>query len=71
MTVNEFMEWLATQDQGATVEVIEVLEGRGYEAYNPGVVYFDPDRHVEYIDLRGNPNAAGSTSRTLTLGEMQ
>ena len=70
MTVNEFMEWLATQDQGATVEVIEVREGPSYHPDVPSVVDFDPDMHVEYIDLRGNPNAAGSTSRTLLLGEM-
>ena len=70
MIVSEFMEWLATQDQGATVEVIEVRQGPIYCPRDPYIVDFDLDKHVEYIDLRGNPNAAGSTSRTLTLGEM-
>lgn len=57
MTVADFITWLQTQDQGATVQV--VLEERhgqtGYEPYTTtSWVDFDPEHHVEYIDLRGN-----------------
>jgi hypothetical protein len=73
MTVNEFMEWLATQDQGATIEVIKILEGPVYCPRDPSVVTFDPDQHAEYFDMRDNPFAKDkpyAESRTLLIGEM-
>ncbi len=50
MRVREFIEWLAQfPDQDATVEVLECWQGV------TSSVEFDPEKHVEYTDLRGNP----------------
>jgi len=73
MTVAEMIEWLKTQDQGATVSVIVVEEGLGYKDLYPREVEFDPSLSM-YIDLRGNPHvkpdAPYYNSRTLLLGEV-
>lgn len=72
MVVSELTEWLKTQDQGATVEVLKVEKSRGYTPEITSVVDFDPTEHVVYTDLRGNPFAKGEpyeNQRTLLLGE--
>ncbi len=70
MTVAEFIEWLKTQDQGATVEVL-TAEISGYSVSDRWEV-FDPEQHSDYTDLRGNqfvPDAAPyKDARTLYLG---
>lgn len=58
MTVRQMIEWMSTfEDQDAIVEVICHHEPAGY--YDQGgtvtIEEFNPDRHVEYTDLRGNP----------------
>ena len=76
MTVKEFIEWLQTQDQGATVEIIEHLGGIGYYDQG-GTVFkeiFDPGKHSDYSDLRGNQfikaGAPYFETRTLLLGSI-
>lgn len=72
MLVSELIEWLKTQDQGATVEVLKVVSRYGFNPETTEVVDFDPVEHVDYIDLRGNPFAKGKSyenQRTLLLGE--
>jgi hypothetical protein len=75
MIVSEFITWLKTQDQGATVEIVSVT----YPCYGYGQgpdicsVDFDPANHVDYADMRNNPFAKGkpyAESRTLLLGEL-
>jgi len=73
MIVADFIKLLQTQDQGATVEVVEHKDGRGY--YNQGgQAYqeeFDPTKHLEYTDMRGNQFAVGKpyeNKRTLLIG---
>ena len=77
MKVRELVQWLAAfEDQDAEVEVVQHTHGSGY--YDQGgtaaEVPFDPARHVEYNDLRGNPHiepdAPYYERRTLLLGEM-
>lgn len=71
MLVSEFAQWLAAQDQGATVEVLQVVRARGYEGDSFRRVDFDPAVHADYIDMRGNQFAVGrpyENSRTLFLG---
>ena len=72
MNVAEMIEWLKTQDQGATVSVIQVSQGYGYQD-DTNEVEFIPEL-AEYIDLRGNPHVKPDkpyyNSRTLLLGEM-
>ncbi len=62
MTVQEFIKYLETQDQEATVEVVHHKEGRGY--YDQGGTAelrdFDPEVHVEYTDFRGNSHVKES-----------
>lgn len=74
MRVREFIEWLAQFPQDATVEVIECRPGATHIAQG-GVtssVEFDPQKHAEYIDLRGNPlvkdDAPHKDAHTLLLG---
>ena len=75
MQVREFIEWLAQfPDQDATVEVLECRQGAPYTQQG-GVtssVEFDPEKHAEYIDLRGNPwikdDAPYKNDHTLLLG---
>jgi len=69
MIVSDFIEWRKTQDQGATLEVLRVDEWRAEAAK---VVSFDPVKHAEYLDLRGNKYAVGKpyeNERTLLLGQ--
>lgn len=76
MKVRELVKWLEQfQDQDATVEVIEHRSGSDY--YDQGgtchSVPFDPARHADYRDLRGNPyikpDNPSYVARTLLLGE--
>lgn len=74
MTVAELIEWLKTQDQGATVEIVVHLDDGDY--YSQGGTAstedFDPSEHVEYTDFRGNrfvtPDQPWHNQRTLLLG---
>ncbi len=77
MKVRELVEWLAAfEDQDAEVEVVQHTQGSGY--YDQGgtaaSVPFDPTRHAEYTDLRGNPHIKPDwpsyEARMLLLGEM-
>ncbi len=77
MKVRELIEWLsAFEDQDAEVEVVRHSSGTNY--YEQGgtcsAVSFDPSKHTEYIDLRGNPfikqDSPCYNARTLLLGEL-
>jgi len=71
MKVFEMIEWLKTQDQEATVEVLAGEVGRGWNPDSYRRVDFDPELHFEYTDMRGNPYAVGKpyeNSRTIFLG---
>ena len=75
MVVSELIEWLKTQDQGATVAI--VAHTSGHTCYDQGgnasEEPFDPSKHVEYTDFRGNPYAKGKpyeNERTLLLGQL-
>lgn len=72
MIVSEFIAWLQTQDQGATVEVLVRHPSTGYDVDSFLKEDFDPRDHADYTDLRGNPNvppgAPYENSRTLFLG---
>lgn len=74
MKVHELIKWLQTfEDQDAIVKVLHNEGGGGYYAQG-GVtkeVIFDPAKHCEYTDLRGNAFArkyAYWDVRTLLLG---
>lgn len=72
MIVKEFIEWLQTQDQGATVEVIVGVPGRSYAGDSYRFEEFNPEKHSEYIDMRGNQFVKGKeyeNTRWLQLGE--
>ena len=75
MKVHELIEWLAKfEDQDATVKVLHCQPGASY--YQQGgvthSVEFDPSKHAEYTDMRGNPfvkdDAPYKDSRRLLLG---
>lgn len=71
MTVQQFIQWLETQDQGATVEIMVGVRARGYDGESYRHDDFDPEKHVEYVDMRGNQFAVGKSyekSRSLFLG---
>lgn len=78
MTVADLIEWLKTQDQGATVQVVK-HSSHGASYYEQGgtatVVEFDPTdvTHHDYTDFRENqyvkPDAAYFNQRYLLLGE--
>lgn len=71
MKVSDFIRWLGTQDQDATVEVLVRELGAGWSGDVVRVTVFDPNLHAEYVDLRGNPHAIGApheNARTLLLG---
>lgn len=75
MKVRELIEWLsAFEDQDADVEVVSHTSGTGYydQGGNVSVVAFEPEKHTEYTDMRGNPfvkpDAPYYQSRTLLLG---
>ncbi len=75
MTVAEFIEWLKTQDQGATVEVVIANDwSRGYECgTDVKRANFDPAKHTDYIDFRENKHVTEpriKDRRFLLLGEM-
>jgi len=71
MTVAELIEWLKTQDQGATVFVPVGERGYGWSGDSYSLVEFTPE-HAEYTDLRGNPfvkpDAPHFDTRSLNLG---
>lgn len=73
MKVSELIEWLKTQDQDATVEVLQLEHSTGYGGDSVSVVAFDPEKHSTYTDLRNNPfvkpDAPYFNSRTLLLGD--
>ena len=72
MKVSELIEYLKTQDQDATVEVLQGYRGSGYSGDGYRKVDFDPERHAEYTDFRGNPYCKGQpyeNGRFLFLGE--
>ena len=74
MIVEYFIKWLQTQDQGATVEVLVGERSRGYEGDTYHKADFDPEKHVDYIDMRGNPFGVGKpyeNERTLFLGDSE
>ena len=75
MTVSQLIEWLKTQDQGATVQVVTIDEAQPWTAYGPAVlVELDVTNadHMEYTDFRGNqfvkPDAHHFNQRYLTFG---
>lgn len=80
MIVKDFIEWLKTQDQEATVEVLVHSSGSGYydQGGNVSVEEFTADeeygcgKHFDYTDFRGNqfvkPEASYYNKRTLQLG---
>lgn len=71
MIVEDFIKWLKTQDQGATVEILIGERARGYGGDEYHKVDFDPEKHVEYTDMRGNKFAIGKpyeNTRSLFLG---
>lgn len=77
MKVKELIEWLsAFEDQDAEVEIVRHTRSSGYydQGGNASVEAFDPGKHIDYTDLRGNPHIAPGTpsynSRTLLLGEI-
>lgn len=71
MTVAQLIEWLKTQDQEATVEILKQETGRAYGGVIFSHVDFEPLEHSEYVDMRGNQFAKGKVyenDRTLFLG---
>jgi hypothetical protein len=59
MMVKEFIAWLQTQDQDATVRVLVQSTPPPYESFGScDEVVFTPDL-AEYLDMRGNPFAQG------------
>ena len=77
MKVKELVEWLAAfEDQDADVEVVSHTSGTGYydQGGNASTAAFDPSKHAEYTDLRGNPHvkpdAPYYNARTLLLGAL-
>lgn len=63
MIVSEFIEWLKTQDQGATVEILYHTSGTGYydqggnvttEEFDPNDLLYGYSKSFEYTDFRGN-----------------
>jgi hypothetical protein len=77
MKVKELAQWLASfHDQDADVEVVEHSSGRGFydQGGNATTAFFDPEKHTEYTDLRGNKfvkdDAPHKNKRILLLGEI-
>lgn len=72
MKVRDFIKWLETQDQDATVNVMVQQKAPTWESYGPcEETPFTPDLS-EYRDMRGNPFAKGQpyeNDRTLVLGQ--
>ena len=77
MKVKELVQWLAAfADQDADVGVVSHTSGTGYydQGGNATRMAFDPAKHAEYTDMRGNPHvkpdAPCYNARTLMLGEL-
>jgi hypothetical protein len=77
MKVRDLIEWLkAFEDQDADVLVVAHEAGREYydQGGNAYETEFDPEKHSEYTDMRGNPyvppGATYENKRTLLLGAM-
>jgi hypothetical protein len=77
MKVREMAAWLAQfEDQDAEVEVVSHTSSGSY--YEQGGTAtsapFDPAKHADYTDLRGNPyikpDSPSYNARTLLLGEL-
>lgn len=70
MTVSALIEWLLTQDQEATVEVLRGVRGMGWEGDSYRWDEFTIEDHTEYVDLRNNPFSSlpDRQSRTLKFG---
>ena len=72
MTVRDFIEWLKTQDQDATVQVLVAERGHGYSEDSASAEDFTPTL-AAYTDFRGNqfvkPDASYFNQRFLLLGE--
>jgi len=71
MTVQQFIRWLETQDQEATVEIMVGVRSSGYGGDSYRVDDFAPEKHAKYTDMRSNLFAVGKpweNSRTLFLG---
>lgn len=74
-TVEQLIEWLKTQDQGAIVEVVFHKSGNHY--YEQGgsveIKEFSPEL-TDYTDLRNNPfidkDKPYYNARTLLLGQI-
>lgn len=78
MTVRQYREWLETfEDQDAIVQVIDHNYDGGYYAQGGviSIVEFDPTRHTDYTDLRGNPfvdeDSPHYNRRTLLIGRSE
>lgn len=73
MTVAELIEWLKTQDQGATACVVAGERGYGWNGDSYNLTDFTPEL-AEYIDFRGNPFVKSDephfNKRYLHLGEL-
>lgn len=72
MIVSDFIEWLKTQDQGATVRVVVREQARGWGGDTVKVVEFTTE-YSDYTDMRVNPFVKGmlyENDRTLLLGEV-
>ena len=76
MTVANLIEYLKTQDQDATVQVVVHENERSYEMQGGSVSEqeFDPSVHVEYTDFRTfttvKPTEPYYNKRYLLLGAM-
>ena len=71
MQVKNFIRWLETQDQEATVEILVGIRARAWEGDSYRRDDFDPDKHADYTDMRGNKFAIGKSyenARALFLG---
>lgn len=77
MKVRELIEWLKRfEDQDAEVFIIEHMSQGGHycQGGTAEEAAFDPSKHAEYTDLRGNkfvpPGASYENKRSLLLGAM-
>ena len=72
MKVHEFIEWLKTQEQEATVYVMVQNEPSEYQSYgNCSEIEFTPE-HCEYRNFQNNPFAKGQpyeNAKELILGQ--
>lgn len=74
-TVEQLIDWLKTQDQGAIVEVVIHTSGNNYyeQSGSAETKEFSPEL-TDYTDLRNNPFIGEDKSyynrRTLLLGQI-